>query len=58
MPENAATAAVRRRSPESEETEQERERRVAELRRQVQDGTYQTDATRLAAAMIEKHRKL
>jgi anti-sigma28 factor (negative regulator of flagellin synthesis) len=34
---------------------EDRERRVAELRRQVQDGTYNVDATEVASKLIDTH---
>lgn len=40
---------------EGEEISEEREQRVAELRKQYLDGTYQVDAGSVSASLVEKH---
>jgi len=48
-------AAVRARKPNSNADEETRQNRIAELRRQYLEGTYQVDARELSAALIKKH---
>jgi anti-sigma28 factor (negative regulator of flagellin synthesis) len=49
------TAAVRAREQNGNSDEQARESRIAELRRQYLEGTYQVDARELSAALIRRH---
>lgn len=54
------TAAVRaRKHQDSRETDafnpQTRDARIAELRRQYLEGTYQVDADKLSAALVRRH---
>jgi anti-sigma28 factor (negative regulator of flagellin synthesis) len=50
----AAAVAVAR-EPEPSSPEAVHEARLAELRRQVQDGTYRIDNEALAAKIVDKH---
>jgi len=43
------------RDSQSAEVDAEREARITELRRQYLDGTYGTDPTGVAAAIIDEH---
>ena len=49
------TAAVRARKQDGNSAEQAREERIAELRRQYLEGTYEVDARELSAALIRQH---
>ena len=49
------TAAVRAREQGGSSDEVAREQRIAELRRQYLQGTYQVDAQELSAALIRRH---
>lgn len=57
----SGTAAVRQTEQPSSAPEQiaaeEREARVAELRRQHQSGTYKVDAAELSSKIIDEHLK-
>ena len=52
---DGGAAAAPKRTREQCETTPEREARVAELREQYLNGTYQVDAARLSAAIIDEH---
>jgi anti-sigma28 factor (negative regulator of flagellin synthesis) len=49
------TAAIRARKQAGGSDEIAREQRIAELRRQYLQGTYQVDAQELSAALIKRH---
>jgi Anti-sigma-28 factor, FlgM len=49
------TATVRAREQGCNSDEAAREQRIAELRRQYLQGTYQIDAQELSTAMIKRH---
>ena len=49
------TATARAREQKDHSDGETRERRIAELRRQYLEGTYQVNAQELSAAMIRRH---
>lgn len=51
----AAAAAMARETEQTEPASGERAKRIRELRRQCQDGTYSVDAAAVSKQIIEKH---
>ena len=49
------TATARAREEDGNLDEQARESRIAELRRQYLEGTYQADAQKISAAIVKQH---
>lgn len=55
MPQPAPAPEPPSPEPPNRPVPDDRERRISELRRRVDDGSYQIDAAEIAASMVDKH---